>query len=195
MLGRNVQKTLNCLTVDGDTSTNDCAILLASGKAGNAEITGDDSTGAAEFEKALTTVLDGLAKMLAADGEGATKLVRIEVGDAVDDTQARTAALAVANSPLVKTAMFGEDANWGRFMMALGKSGADFDPGKVSISLDEIPLVKDGRYVGDEGSSTAVMKKQEYTVYINLNAGNGRAHVWTCDFSYDYVKINADYRS
>ncbi|MEW5723391.1 MAG: bifunctional glutamate N-acetyltransferase/amino-acid acetyltransferase ArgJ [Thermodesulfobacteriota bacterium] len=195
VLTRSARQTFNCVTVDGDTSTNDCVLALAGGRAGNLKITGPSSPGAVVFEEAFLSVAADLAKMIAADGEGATKLVLVRVDGAPDADQARLAALTVANSPLVKTALFGEDANWGRLMMALGRSGAAFDPEKVDISLDEAPLVRDGRDAGHEAAAAQVMKKKEFAVNINLKAGPGRAAIWTCDFSYDYVKINANYRS
>ena len=136
--------------MDGDTSTNDTLIALASGKAGNPVIESASGPGAAVFEKALFEVLYDLARMIAEDGEGATKLVKIAVSGARDEAEAKMAAMTVANSPLVKTALFGQDANWGRIMGALGRSGAMFDPEKVDISVDDAPLVKNGMAAGDE---------------------------------------------
>lgn len=196
MLGGAVDKTFNCVTVDGDTSTNDCVFVLASGQAGNSMLTStDDPSDRPAFEAALTDVLAELAAMIAADGEGATKFVRVRVMGAVDDGQAKTAALTVANSPLVKTAWFGQDANWGRIMGALGRSGAEFDPETVDIWMDDTPLVHNGRDAGREAEAAAVLRHPEFLVKIDLQNGPGQAEVMTCDFSLDYVKINADYRS
>lgn len=195
ILSRTTETTFNTVTVDSDTSTNDTVLALASGKAGNAMLTSSGDQGAEEFENAFHAVMYDLAKMIARDGEGATKLVHVKVDGGVDDAQARLAAMAVANSPLVKTAIFGEDANWGRIMMALGKSGASFDQEKVNVFVDDVALVKDGMDAGVEDQATSVMKKKEFDISINLCAGDGRATVMTCDLSMDYIKINADYRS
>ncbi|MBU2549635.1 MAG: bifunctional glutamate N-acetyltransferase/amino-acid acetyltransferase ArgJ [Proteobacteria bacterium] len=195
MLGRAVDQTYNCITVDGDTSTNDCVFLLASGRAGNEPIREPDSPGREAFEAALCAVLADLAEMMIADGEGATKLVRIRVEGARDPVQAKNAAMTVANSPLVKTAFFGQDANWGRILAALGRSGAEFDPDRVDIDLDGAPLVRGGRGLPDEAPAAAVMRQERFAITIDLKNGQGRAEVLTCDLSLDYVKINADYRS
>ncbi len=195
LLRRGVEMTFNRVTVDGDTSTNDTVLALASAKAGNAALENDRSPGSEDFEKAFTGVMADLARMLAADGEGATKLVRVSVTGAVDEGQAKAAAFTVANSPLVKTALFGQDANWGRIMMALGRSGAQFDPDQVIISLDDVPFVLGGRAAGAAQAADEVMRLPEFTMHIDLGAGRGKAEVITCDLSVDYVKINADYRS
>ena len=195
MLGRAAEHTFNRVTVDGDTSTNDCVLALAGGRAGNIPIDRADSVGRNEFEEVLTGVMAELAEMIAADGEGATKLVRIIVTGAADEDQAKAAAMTVANSPLVKTACFGKDPNWGRIMAALGRSGAGFDPGRVDISIDDAPLVKGGQAYGREAQAAACMDRDEFSIKIDLGAGPGRAQVLTCDLSLDYVRINADYRS
>ena len=195
LLSRGVEDTFNRVTVDGDTSTNDTVFLLAGGRAGNPVLESDDSPGRADFEAALNKVLFELARMLVVDGEGATKLVTVSVNGAVDDADAKLAAMTVANSPLVKTALFGEDANWGRIMMALGRSGARFDQFVVDVSVDDAVLVKDGLGAQDLTPADEVMKRPEFTINIDLKAGPGSAQILTCDFSYDYVKINADYRS
>ncbi len=195
VLSRTAETTFNRITVDGDTSTNDTVFALASGRAGNVLIDKEDAAGLAEFETAFHKVMDALSVMIATDGEGATKLVRLQVTGAVDDAQAKAAAMTVANSPLVKTAWFGQDANWGRIMGALGRSGASFDPYRVDILVDDAPLVKGGMDAGEEASAAKIMKNREFTVRVDLGAGQGRAEVLTCDLSIDYVKINADYRS
>ncbi|MBW2621937.1 MAG: bifunctional glutamate N-acetyltransferase/amino-acid acetyltransferase ArgJ [Deltaproteobacteria bacterium] len=189
------ENTFNRITIDGDTSTNDTILIMASGKAGFDPLTPENKDDLERFERALTKILAGLARMIVADGEGATKLVNVVVNGAVDDGQAKIAAMSVANSPLVKTALFGEDPNWGRIMMALGKSAAEFDPEKVDISFDRAALVKNGRMSGLEAEAAAVMRQDEFSLNIDLSAGEGRAEVLTCDFSHDYVSINADYRS
>ena len=195
ILSRVTESTFNRITIDGDTSTNDTILVMASGRAGFNTITRDNPDGLKRFERALTEVLSSLARLIVADGEGATKLVNVVVTGAVDDSQAKTAAMSVANSPLVKTALYGEDPNWGRIMMALGNSPAEFNPEKVDISFDGAALVKNGRMSGLEAEAAEVMRKDEFSLKINLGAGNGRAEVLTCDFSDDYVAINADYRS
>jgi len=195
ILERAAEKTFNRITVDGDTSTNDCVLALAGGPAGPPLLDSDESPGREDFEKVLTGVMADLARMIVADGEGATKLVRVIVSGAADESQAKAAALTVANSPLVKTAWFGQDANWGRIMGALGRSGADFDPNRVDILFEDVPLVKNGLDAGLEDAAAAVMRRPEFSVKIDLGAGTASAEVLTCDLSLDYVKINADYRS
>jgi glutamate N-acetyltransferase/amino-acid N-acetyltransferase len=195
MLGRHVEHSFNRVTVDGDTSTNDCVLVLAGGLAGNAPLENEQSLGSSEFEQAFSQVLSDLSRMIIADGEGATKLVTIAVSGAADQTQAKAAAMTVANSPLVKTALFGEDANWGRIMGALGRSGADFDPDLVDIDLNQTPLVRQGVSAGTGTAADEIMRQREFSVNIDLHAGPGRAQVLTCDLSLDYVKINAHYRS
>lgn len=191
-----VDASFNSITVDRDTSTNDMVLLLANGCAGTAEITADSSEGQA-FCTLLNGVLLDLAKMIVRDGEGATKLVTIRVKGGVDDAQARTAACSVATSSLVKTAFFGEDANWGRIIAAVGYSGADVDPEKVDISFDEIAVVRSGLGTGKELESlaTAVLKQSEFTVTVDLHLGPGEASYYTSDLTYEYVKINGAYRT
>ena len=196
VLSRVADRTFNRITVDGDTSTNDTVFLMASGRVGHELIQGADSPGADVFEKAVARVLADLSKMIVVDGEGATRVVKIAVAGAVDNEQAWLAAMTVANSPLVKTAMFGQDANWGRLMMALGRSGAEFDPEKVDISLNDVPLVRNGRAASEDMTAAdEVMKLSDYAINIDLKAGPAADEVLTCDFSLEYVKINADYRS
>ena len=195
VLKRGAAKTFNNVTVDGDTSTNDSLFALASGLAGNTPLADTDSLGADIFEDVMVGVMAELAKMLAADGEGATKLVRIVVSGAVDEFQAKDAAMTVANSPLVKTALFGEDPNWGRIMGALGRSRADFDPGEVTITVQDQLMVKNGLGAGNEDGVAAAMRAGEIPIFIDLGAGSATAEVYTCDLSVEYIRINADYRS
>lgn len=191
-----VDQSFNSITVDRDTSTNDMVLLLANGQAGNAEIT-RGSEAAKVFTAQLQAVLLDLAKMIVRDGEGATKLVQIHVQGARDAADARKAAYSVATSNLVKTAFFGEDANWGRIIAAVGYSGADVDPNKVEIRFGEVPVVQAGISTGKEleEQATAVLKTPEFTVTIDLHLGGGEADYYTSDLTYDYVRINGSYRS
>lgn len=191
-----VDGSFNRITVDRDTSTNDMVLLLASGEAENLEI-GEGSSGLGQFCGALNEILLELAKMITRDGEGATKLVRIQIDGAASDDDALAAARSVATSQLVKTAFFGEDANWGRIIAAVGYSGADVDPDLVSIMFDDVAMVDKGLGLGTEQEAKAseIMKKPEFTVTVDLGLGGGRAYYYTSDLTYDYVKINADYRS
>lgn len=186
--------SFNRITIDGDTSTNDTILVMANGMSG-AEV--QDSAGLARFQEILDEVLITLAKMVVKDGEGATKLVEIAVSGAASVTDARRMADTVAHSPLVKTAIFGEDANWGRILAALGRAGVPFDPEKTDIWFDDIRMVENGTGCGDaaEAAATRVLKKPEFRIGVDLKSGNHSDFVWTCDFSIDYVKINADYRS
>ncbi|MHB8148803.1 MAG: bifunctional glutamate N-acetyltransferase/amino-acid acetyltransferase ArgJ [Desulfobulbia bacterium] len=190
-------KTFNAITVDGDTSTNDTVLVLANGLAEHPPIAEDRPEALRAFGAALEDLCKELALMIVRDGEGATKLVTIRVRGAASDPEADQAARTVANSNLVKTAFFGEDANWGRIIAALGRSGAQFDQHQVDIAFDEVFMVKQGLGQGSEVEkrATAVLKKPEFVVTIDLHAGEGSKDIYTCDFSLDYVKINADYRS
>ena len=191
-----VHSSFNRITVDRDTSTNDMALLLASGEAGNQEIVAGSSA-LEQFNNALSEIMLDLAKMIARDGEGATKLVRIQVNGAASDEDALVAARSVATSQLVKTAFFGEDANWGRIIAAVGYSGAEVDPDQVSIKFDDVAMVSKGLGLGAEQEAVAsqVLKKAEFTVTVDLALGEGSAYYYTSDLSYDYVKINAAYRT
>lgn len=193
LLVKSVNKSFNRITVDGDTSTNDTVLLMASGVSG---VKIDDEN-RKDFTEALDSLCLDLATQIVKDGEGATKLVKIVVTGARDNADAFKAANSIANSPLVKTALFGEDANWGRLAMAVGKSGADLDPDRIGIRFNEALLVKDGGWLGAEAEKNAslVMKEKEFTLFVDLGIGNGTDFMLTCDFSYDYVRINADYRS
>lgn len=195
-LRQGVNGSFNRITVDRDTSTNDMVLLLASGEADNQEITAG-SAGLELFNGALHEILLDLAKMIARDGEGATKLVRIQVNGARSDEEALVAARSAATSQLVKTAFFGEDANWGRIIAAVGYSGAEVDADLVSIHFDDVPMVAKGLGLGpaQEAKASEVLKKPEFTVTIDLALGEGSAYYYTSDLSYDYVRINAAYRT
>ena len=196
LLKETVDETFNRITVDRDTSTNDTVLFLASGEANNVEI--DHRSQAHDnFSRVLRDIMLDLAKMIVRDGEGATKLVRVQVQGAVNQNEALLIAKSVATSPLVKTAFFGQDANWGRIIAAVGYSGAEVDPDLVSIQFDDVPLVRQGVGLGLEQENLAfeVLKKPEFTVTIDLGLGEGNAHYYTSDLSFDYVKINAEYRT
>ncbi len=192
-----VEQTFNRITVDGDTSTNDTVLMLANGMAGNSWIDENTPTARESFAMAVQTVMKDLALQIVADGEGATKLVTLRIRGARDADLAMQAAQAIANSQLVKTAFFGEDANWGRIMAALGRSGCHFFPERVAISFDNVLLVRNGLSLGKEAEeeAAAVLRQPEFTVTVDLNDGREGLEVYTCDLSLDYVRINADYRS
>ena len=192
-----VEQSFNRITVDGDTSTNDTVFALASCKSDNSEINDLETGDSRIFAAALSDLLKDLALQIVADGEGATKLVTIKVKNASSETDAEQAARTIANSALVKTAFFGEDANWGRIIAALGRSGIEFDQNKVDIAFDNVLLVRDGLVQGDtaETSATEVLKQKSFTVTVDLKTGQAVSEIYTCDLSVDYIKINADYRS
>ncbi|HBT97160.1 MAG TPA: ornithine acetyltransferase [Desulfobulbaceae bacterium] len=196
-LTEGVNRTFNRITVDGDTSTNDTVLVMANGLAENPWIDDQAADYYASFQMALTSVLRDLALMIVADGEGATKFITIRVSGAKEAEDAHRIARTVANSNLVKTAFFGEDANWGRIMAAMGRSGVSFDPGKINIAFNGVTLVKNGLAAGGDAEARAnqALREAEITVDITLPDGNASDEVYTCDFSLDYVKINADYRS
>jgi glutamate N-acetyltransferase/amino-acid N-acetyltransferase len=190
------QGSFNRITVDGDMSTNDTLLVLANGKAGNRKIT-TATPGFKSFSSYLKDLLYTLARKVAQDGEGVTKVVKIVVERARTLSEAEKVARAVANSPLVKTAFFGEDANWGRILCAAGYSGAPIDPEKVDIYFDGVNIARRGQGTGleKENQATSVMKKREYTVRLDLHRGIRSTFLLTTDFSFDYVRINASYRS
>ena len=195
-LTRVVDDTYNLLTIDTDRSTNDTVLLLATAKAGNPDIAETAGENYDAFCAGLQFVCTELTKMLARDGEGATKLVEVVVKRAKDRGDAEKAARAVAESPLVKTAIFANDANWGRIMMAIGKSGAAFHPYQVDVWLGDYQLVKDGMDASfDEEKATALFAQDPVRITIDLRAGDAAITMWTCDYSYDYIRINADYRT
>lgn len=189
--------TFSCITVDGDTSTSDTVMAFATGKAGNARIESWDSPGADAFAAALADVCRKLAHLVVRDGEGAQKFITIRVSGAATDDSARTIGLAIANSPLVKTAIAGEDANWGRVVMAVGKAGEPADRDKLSIAFGGVWTARNGVPVEDydEAPVAAHLKGEEIDIAVDLGLGEGRASVWTCDLTHGYIAINADYRS
>ena len=190
-------ETFNCITVDGDTSTSDTVLAFATGKAGNARIEGWDSLGADAFAAALTDVCRQLAQLVVRDGEGASKFITVRVSGAASDESARRVALSIANSPLVKTAIAGEDANWGRVVMAVGKAGEPADRDRLSIAFGGIWAARDGMPVEeyDEVPVAEHLKGDAIDLAVELGMGDGRATVWTCDLTHGYISINADYRS
>ena len=191
-----VDESYNLLTVDTDRSTNDTVILLSTSKAENRVIRQPDGTNYGSFYEGLRQVSIELVKMLARDGEGATKLVEVVIQNAKNRDDAEKAARAVAESPLVKTAVFANDANWGRIMMAIGKSGAEFDPYKVDVMLHDYVLVRNGMDAGyDEDKATKLFDNDPVRIIIDLHEGDSNITMWTCDYSYDYIRINADYRT
>lgn len=194
-LGTAADASYNRISVDGDTSVCDKVLLLSSCLAGNKEIV-EGSEDYALFLDALKNVCVTLAKMLAADGEGATKLLTIEVKGTRTNEDAHKIANAIAKSPLCKTAAFGNDANWGRLLTAAGYSGASFDPEKVDIYIGDVQVCKNGGGLAfDEDAALRVLKQDEVIFSLEFDDGNGKDTMWTCDFSTDYVKINADYRT
>lgn len=191
----NIEDSFNMISVDGDTSTNDMVAIMANGQAGNPVI----KLGTPEFEifqNALKHICITMARKIAADGEGATKLITTTVTGAATLADAKLAAKAVITSSLVKTAVYGNDANWGRIACALGYSGASFEPDKVNIYIGSVQVAKDGMGLTfDEEAAMAILKQKEVPLLIELNIGAYQATAWGCDLTYDYVKINADYRS
>jgi len=189
--------TFSCITVDSDTSTSDTVLAFATGQAGNAPLASLDDAGANAFADALHDVCKQLALLVVRDGEGARKLIEIRVTGAESDDSARKIGLAVANSPLVKTAIAGEDANWGRVVMAVGKAGEPADRDKLSIGFGGTWAAKEGLPLADydEVPVAEHLKGREIDIAIDLGLGDGRATVWTCDLTHGYISINADYRS
>jgi glutamate N-acetyltransferase/amino-acid N-acetyltransferase len=191
-------RTFNCVTVDGDTSTNDALIVAATGQSGAPEIAKSDSTEFKLFLDAVTEVAAVLAQALVRDGEGATKFITIQIEGGMNETECRKVGYAIAHSPLVKTAFFASDPNLGRILAAIGYAGIDdLDVSKVDLYLDDVMVAKSGgrapSYREEDGQR--VMKQDEITVRVGLNRGASSSTVWTCDLSHDYVSINADYRS
>ena len=194
ILSTAANRSFNRITIDSDTSTNDTVLLLANGMS-EAEIKNDADKEA--VQTVLDSVLGKLARMLIEDAEGGTKLVEVIVKGASSEKDAETIAFTVAHSPLIKTALFAEDANWGRIIAAVGRSGVPVDPDKIDVYFNDVMMVKNGMGCGDdaEAQATEVLKQPQYPIIIDLNMGSGEFSVFTCDFSIDYVKINADYRS
>lgn len=196
-LRRAVAASFNRITVDGDTSTNDTVLLLASGTAGHRPIDHVEAPNFGPFLAALTGLCTGLARMIARDGEGATKLVTITVRNARTEAEAELAAKTVATSPLVKTAIFGHDPNWGRILAAIGRSGARVDPARTSLWLGPAQLVAGGEPVAFDAAALSrwLADSDEVEIVADLDLGSAAATVWTCDFSYRYVEINAEYHT
>jgi glutamate N-acetyltransferase/amino-acid N-acetyltransferase len=194
LLKEGVDQSFNRITVDGETSTNDMVLMLTNGKAGNSVLT-EKSRELKKFRDYLFSLLFELSQMVVSDGEGATKLVEIRVEKAGSVNEARTAAFAVANSSLVKTAFYGEEVNWGRIMATLGRCGVAIDPGKVDISFGKVKVVKNGMACGTEEKAQDVLKQKEFTIVISLNRGKGAFQVSTTDLTPAYVVINSSYRS
>ncbi len=189
-----VGKSFNRITIDGDMSTNDTALIMANGVLGNKPVT-KNSSGFPAFQKALDELCYELSKLIVKDGEGATKLVEVIVKNAKNEKDAERAALAIANSSLVKTAIYGNDANWGRIMAALGYSKAKFDPDKADIFFNKVQVVKKGVRNNKDKEATEEMKKKELKITVDLHAGRAFVKVLTCDLTEDYIRINAEYRT
>lgn len=198
MLINAVEQSFNRISVDGDTSTNDACVLMATAQAGNEAISDFESESAQQLYQVIADISQHLAHAIVRDGEGATKFITIDVQQGLSSEECKQVAYTIAHSPLVKTAFFASDPNWGRILAAVGRSGlTDFDLSKVDIYLDDICLIKDGEpavgYTEEQGQE--VMNQDEITIRVCLARGEANETVWTCDFSYDYVKINAEYRS
>ena len=197
VLAAATERSFNCVTVDGDTSTSDTLLAFATGAAGNVAVSDAQDPALAGFAAAFEDLLVELAQLVARDGEGARKFVTVEVEGAESDLSARKIALSIANSPLVKTAIAGEDANWGRVVMAVGKAGEPADRDLLSIRFGDLRVAhlgaRDPGY--DEATASAYMKREEIVIGVDIGLGQGRARVWTCDLTEGYIAINADYRS
>lgn len=195
-LKKAVDKSFNRITVDGDTSTNDMVVVLANGLAGNSLLSSENDIGYDAFCEALEYLLVRLAKMIVVDGEGATKFVEITVAGAASDADAAKAAKSIATSNLVKTAIHGEDANWGRVLAAVGNAGIDFKPTETEIFFGSVPILRKNYQVNfSEEEAKQVLSQKEIDIRVQLNGGPGVATFWTCDLSKDYVAINANYRT
>jgi glutamate N-acetyltransferase/amino-acid N-acetyltransferase len=197
LLTEGAETSFNCVTVDGDTSTSDTLMLFATGGAGGGRVTDAADPSLAAFKAALDDLLIELAQLVARDGEGARKFVTVEVSGAESDRSAHRIAMSIANSPLVKTAVAGEDANWGRVVMAVGKAGEPADRDRLTISFGDVRVAHEGARdpAYDEAAATAAMKQDEVRIGVDLGLGAGKARVWTCDLTKAYVEINGDYRS
>ena len=191
----NIDDSFNMVSVDGDTSTNDMVAILANGQAGNTLLT-EESPDFPAFKEALREICIAMAQKIAGDGEGATRLVGCTVAGAATKEDARLAAKAIIASSLVKTAIYGNDANWGRIACAAGYSGAQFDPDKVNIFIGDVQVAQNGMGLEfDEAKATETLKQKKVNILVKFNIGNEEATAWGCDLTYDYVSINADYRS
>ncbi len=198
MLSTAVNQSFNRITIDGDTSTNDSCIFAATGQAGGAEITSTEDPRFAQVAEVLTRIMKRLAQLIVRDGEGATKFITVAVEGGADTQECCDIAYSIAHSPLVKTALFASDPNWGRILAAIGYAGVkDLDVEKIQVWLDDVQICKDGGAAEDytEEAGARVMAQTEITIRVALGRGDAKDTVYTCDLSYDYVKINADYRS
>ncbi len=194
-LSEAVNDSFNMISVDGDTSTNDMVVVLANGSAQGSEIQAGGEAGEL-FQKALTQLCTRLARMIARDGEGATKLVEVCAHGALSAADARLVVRSISASPLVKTAIYGEDANWGRILCAAGYSGAELDPERVDVRLGDLLVFSQGRGLPfDEAEAKEILKAEEVRITVDLGLGEASATGWTCDLTYDYIKINASYRT
>ena len=191
-----IHNSFNRITIDGDTSTNDSALIMANNAAGGSTINKTDSKEAKLFAKALNFLLIQLAKETVKDGEGVTKFVTVKVKNALDEEEAQKCAKTISESMLCKTAWFGCDANWGRIIMSIGMSGINFSPEKVDVFYEDIPVVLNGQEANsDKTEIDKILKKQEFNLTVDLKAGNKDYHIWTNDISYKYVEINAEYHT
>ena len=192
-----VGQSFNCITVDSDTSTSDSVVLAATGKAMNQRPSRASDPILKDFRKALLSLYVDLATQVVKDGEGASKFITVDVSGASSRTAARVVGLAIANSPLVKTAMAGEDANWGRIVMAVGKSGARVDQSLLSVSIGGVMIARAGERIESfvESDVEQHLKGTDILIAVDLGLGRGRARIWTCDLTHEYIRINAEYRS
>jgi len=197
MLAAANKQSFSCITVDGDTSTSDTVLAFATGSGGGAALSGWDSPGAQAFSAALGDLCGQLARLVVRDGEGSSKLIEVRVAGAVDEASAHKVAMSIANSPLVKTAIAGGDANWGRVVMAVGKAGEPAERDLLAIRFGEVLVAADGAAVPgyDEAPVAAHLAGDEVLISVDLGLGQGQAKVWTCDLTHGYISINADYRS
>ncbi|MEM6903439.1 MAG: bifunctional ornithine acetyltransferase/N-acetylglutamate synthase, partial [Pseudomonadota bacterium] len=190
-------RSFNCITVDGDTSTSDTVLLTATGAAGNQKLKNLSDRGVSTLRAALYRVMEDLAQQIVRDGEGASKFIEVTVNGARSTKSARQVAMSIANSPLVKTAIAGEDANWGRIVMAAGKAGVPFDQNNLTVSVGGITIAANGERVADydEAPVAQHMAGDRIAIDVSLGGGRGKGRVWTCDLTHQYITINADYRS
>jgi glutamate N-acetyltransferase/amino-acid N-acetyltransferase len=197
MLAKGSDRSFNCITVDSDTSTSDTVLLFATGAAKHPRVPAEGGPILREFARAVDEVLMDLALMVARDGEGAQKLIRIDVTGATSAKSARRIGMSIANSPLVKTAIAGADANWGRIVMAVGKSGEPADRDRLSVGVGGVWMAREGEIAPgyDEAPVVAHMKGREVTISVDIGLGRGKATVWTCDLTHGYIDINGAYRS
>jgi glutamate N-acetyltransferase/amino-acid N-acetyltransferase len=197
VLKRGADRSFNAITVDSDTSTSDTLMLFATGQATHPKVVAASDRILRDFRRVVEEVLVDLATQVVKDGEGASKFITIDVTGAASARAARRIGLSIANSPLVKTAIAGEDANWGRIVMAVGKAGEKADRDRLSIAMGGVPITKDGQLLPDydETPVAAHLKGREVNIAVDIGIGHGRARVWTCDLTHEYIAINADYRS